>query len=111
VSTTETITRDELAVITRPDGRVYRPRKIVACAVADDEDFLAGVCVLGTHDLAVAQLRADGYAEWQLGRGSAALDPETGWFREGYENGQPMWIRDPVKGRAGVMFHKIREGS
>jgi hypothetical protein len=36
LSTTETITRDELAVITRPDGRVYRPRKIVACAVADD---------------------------------------------------------------------------
>lgn len=99
-----------LKPVTRPDGRVYRPRKITGHAVADDGDLLSGVCILGTHDLAVAQPLADEYASWQLGSGSVALEPETGWFREGYESGRPMWIRDPVKGRAGVMFHKVREG-
>ena len=99
-----------LEPVTRPDGRIYRPTKIAAYAVADEDDLLSGVAVLGTHDMAVAQRLADQYAAWQLGSGSVALEPETGWFREGYSNGQPMWIRDPVKGRAGVMFHEIREG-
>lgn len=100
-----------LEPVTRPDGRVYRPRKVVACAVADDGEFLSGVCVLGTHDLAVAQVLADRYAAWQLGKGSVALEPEAGWFREGYESGRLMWVRDPAKGRAGVMFHKVGEAS
>ena len=99
-----------LAPITRPDGRVYRPLKIAAYAVADEDEFLSGVTVLGTHDMTVAQQMADEYAAWQLGSGSVALEPETGWFREGFESGRRMWIRDPAKGRAGVMFHGIREG-
>lgn len=110
MSTETTTVTAPLAPVTRPDGRVYRPRKIVACAVADDDECLSGVTVLGTHDMTIAQREADWYAQWQLGRGSAALDPETGWFREGYEDGRPMWIRDPVKGRAGVMFREVREG-
>jgi len=101
---------EALPPVIRPDGRVYQPRKIAAYAVADADEDLSGVTVLGTHDMAIAQKMASGYAEWQLGRGSAALDPEVGWFREGYENGRPMWQRDPVKGRAGVMFHGLREG-
>lgn len=96
--------------VTRPDGRVYQPVRIVAHALADEDECFSGVVVLGTHDMAIAQEMADDYAAWQLGTGSAALEPETGWFRDGY-SGRRMWLRDPVKGRAGVMFHKVREGS
>jgi hypothetical protein len=98
-----------LIPVTRPDGRIYRPRKIVACAVADEDELLSGVVVLGTHDAGRAQPLADAYACWQLGTGYVATDPETGWFREGYEAGRPMWVRDENKGRAGVFFHGIAE--
>jgi hypothetical protein len=100
-----------LESVTRPDGRVYRPTKIAAYAVVDEDDLLSGVAVLGTHDMTVAQRMADDYATWQLGSGSVALDPETGWFREGLSHGRRMWMRDPVTGRAGVMFHGTREAS
>jgi hypothetical protein len=101
----------ELVPVTRPDGRVYRPRKIVACAVADEDDILSGVVVLGTHDLSRAQVLADQYAAWQLGSGYTAVDPETGWWRDGIEAGRRWWVRDPVRGRAGIMYHDLVEKS
>lgn len=99
-----------LESITRPDGRVYRPRKIAGYPVADADDLISGVCILGTHDMAVAQPLADECAAYWVETGYVAAGPETGWFREGYENGRPMWQRDEVRGRAGVMFHEVREG-
>jgi len=95
--------------ITRPDGRVYRPRKVTANAVVDDDETLSGVLVLGTHDVARAQKLADDYAAWQLGTGHVAVDPEAGWWRDGFDCGRRRWLRDPEAGRAGVWFREIVE--
>lgn len=98
-----------LEVITRPNGRLYRPRKVVACAVVDEDEIFSGVVVLGTHDLARAQLLADEYAAWQLGKGATAGSPLTGWYREGFESGQFRWIADEERGRAGIWFREVTE--
>jgi hypothetical protein len=101
--------RVPLVPVTRPDGRIYRPRRIVACAVTDEDELLSGVVVLGTHDTVRAQPLADEYAAWQLGTGHVAAEPETGWFREGFRSGRREWVRDEDKGRAGVYFREITE--
>lgn len=100
-----------LVPVTRPDGRVYRPRKIVAWPVVDGDEIIIAVIIAGTHDLGVAQKLADQYAAWQLGTGTVAVSPETGWFRDGYEGGGRQWIDDPVYGRAGIMFRELVERS
>jgi hypothetical protein len=97
--------------VTRPDGRTYRSRKVIAYAVVDGDEFLCGVTVLGTHDAAQAKPLADSYATWQLGAGYAAADPVTGWWRLGFETGGLRWLDDPVKGRAGVWFRRVVEAS
>jgi hypothetical protein len=96
-------------MITRPNGKPYRPRKVIAAAVCDEDESLAGVIVLGTHDLAVAQTLADRYAAWQLGSGTVAADPLLGWYRDGLVNGQRCWITDEARGRAGIWFRSIAE--
>lgn len=102
---------ETLEPVTRPDGRLYRPRKIMGYPVADADDFVAGIMILGTHDAARAQPLADYCAALWTDWGSVAADPETGWWREGYENGQLRWVRDETRGRAGVWFHQIKERS
>jgi hypothetical protein len=75
---------DELPAVTRPNGKQYRPRKVVAWRWENDDASPVlegcGAVVLGTHD------------------------PEVNWFRLGYQGGELAWVRDAVKGRAGVMF-------
>jgi hypothetical protein len=95
--------------VARPDGRVYRSRKLVAAAVTDDDDMLCGVMVLGTHDCHRAKPLADDYAAWQLGREYAAADGVTGWWRDGFAGGRRCWIDDPQTGRAAVWFRSIAE--
>lgn len=99
----------ELAPVERPNGKLYRPRKIACYPVADANEITAGVCILGTHDLAVAQPLADASVACWIESGYIAIEPETGWFREGYESGRPMWVRDEVRGRAGIMFREVAE--
>ena len=96
-------------VIERPNGKPYRPRRVTANAVTDEDDLLSGVIVLGTHDPGRAQPLADGYAVWQLGSGHVAADPVTGWWRNGYSSGCLCWISDEEHGRAGVWFREIVE--
>jgi hypothetical protein len=100
-----------LAGLTRPNGRLYRPRKLAAHAVTDpdDGDMLTGVVVLGTHDPAQAQYLADAYARWQLGSRHVAVSPVAGWWRDGFAYGRRGWIDDPEKGRAGIWFRSITE--
>lgn len=98
----------DLPVIARPNGKPYRPRKVIACAVVDDDE-LAGVIVFGTHDIARAKPLADEYATWQLGRGFVALSPVTGWWRDGFSCGRRSWLEDSVNGRAGVRFGDVAE--
>ena len=96
-------------VITRPNGKPYRPRKVIAAAVTDPDDMLCGVMVLGTHDYHRAKPMADDYAVWQLGRGHVATDWVTGWWRDGFRNGCRCWVDDPEDGRAGVWFREVVE--
>ena len=71
---------DVLEPSTRPNGKPYRPRKIVACMVGEEDE---GVLVLGTHDQERAQVLADQMAGYFVGKGFTAARPETGWHRDG----------------------------
>jgi hypothetical protein len=97
--------------VTRPDGRIYRPRTMTAHAVTDpdDGDTLSGVVVLGTHDPGAAQPLADAYAAWQLGRGHVAVSPVAVWWRDGFTYGRRGWVTDEKHGRAGTWFRSIVE--
>ncbi len=97
--------------VTRPDGRIYRSRKVIAYAVAGGDEILCGVMVLGTHDTGRAKPLADSFAAWRLGAGFVAAGPVTGWWRPGLESGGRRWLDAPVKGRAGVWFREIAETS
>jgi hypothetical protein len=93
-----------LPPIERPDGRTYRPRKVIAHAWGDDGyELERGAVVFGTHDVERARALAErACADWY---GTAhAVRAEVGWFRDGYVNGRRAWIRDEVRGRAGVWF-------
>lgn len=97
--------------ITRPDGRIYRSRKVIAHTVVDEDEIVCGVMVLGTHDVGRAQPLADRLAADAVGRGFVAVGPETGWWRDGFESGRRRWVRDPEGGRAAVWFREIVERS
>jgi hypothetical protein len=95
-----------LEPVTRPNGRLYRPRAVVAYAVGEEDEC---VLVLGTHDQRRAQALADQIAERVAGGGFVAASPETGWYRDGFECGERRWVSDEVRGRAGVLFREIAE--
>lgn len=99
---------DVMMPIKRPNGKLYRPRRVVAYAVGEDTD---AVLVLGTHDLDRARPLADDLARYLLGAGYAAVQPETGWWRDGMEMGERRWVTDEVRGRAGVLFREIVEAT
>ena len=98
-----------LPPITRPDGRTYRPRKVIACAIIDEDEILSGVIVFGTHDPERAAPLAQDFVTWQLGAGYAPLYSGGGWWRDGFEGGRRVWLSDDERGRAGVMFARIVE--
>jgi hypothetical protein len=93
-------------VIERPNGKPYRPRRVVAYGVGEDGE---GVIVLGTHDLSRAQALADELARYVAGSGFVAVDPWRGWWRDGFESGERRWVSDEERGRAGVCFREIAE--
>jgi hypothetical protein len=103
----ETITT--LPPITRPNGKLYQPRKITANAVGDENEALCGVIVLGTHDEDQAKPLADDYVRWQLGAGCGAASPERGWYRIALRHGDRQWITDELRGAAGIWFTEIAE--
>ena len=95
-----------LEPIERPNGELYRPRKIVAYVVGEEDE---GVIVLGTHDRELAQEMADTMARYVAGGGYVAGDWVTGWYRDGFECGNRAWVTDEARGRAGVYFREIVE--
>jgi hypothetical protein len=99
----------EPVVIMRPNGKPFRPRKVVAEAVAGEYEVVAGVIVFGTHDAVAAQPLADQCAVREAGSGYAATDPSPVWWRDGFESGNRKWIYDEKHGRAGVWFREIVE--
>ncbi|HET9144069.1 hypothetical protein [Actinophytocola sp.] len=96
----------DLEPIERPDGRTYRPRKIVAWSWEDDtvHGWSAGAVVLGTHDVDRARVLADSSIKAWFGSELSAVEPEVGWYRLGYEYGEQIWAVDERRGRAGVWF-------
>jgi hypothetical protein len=97
----------ELSPITRPNGKVYRPRKIRAIYCEND---CAGrrdsVIVLGTHDVTVAMPIAIGEARYRISSSTYLFDAvgEVGWWREAIERGERVVIYDDVRGAAGIRF-------
>jgi len=100
---------DTLPAIQRPDGRLYRPRKVVAHSFSDDLDFISGVIVTGTHDRDRALKVAQELIDVHLGTGYRPVWSGNGWWRDGMENGQRCWVADDERGQAGVLFGKIEE--
>lgn len=101
-------TANRLRPLVRPNGKPYRPRTITAELTADDIGGPGGVMVLGTHDLAAAQVLADAEAD-RYDHGYVAAGPAAGWYRIVPCHGDLTWIDDPVRGRAGVWFQRIEE--
>jgi hypothetical protein len=97
--------------IARPSGKAYQPRKCVAYPVTDGDYEPVGVLVLGTHDTARAQLLADDWVAFYVDGGCVAVDPVTGWWRDGFGCGGRRWVTDEIRGRAGVWFREIVERS
>lgn len=97
-----------LAVVERPNGKIYRPRKLVVAPVCDQDDFIYAVVVFGTREWSerVQQL-ADDYLAWQLGSTYVARKPYPVWWRDGFRYGQRTWIDDPERGRAGLLFDAV----
>lgn len=97
----------ELLAVERPDGRLYRPRKVVVWPWENDDawsEWRGGAVVLGTHDVERARELADSSIKLWFGAELSAVKPEPGWWRLGYSYGDPTWIEDVVRGRAGVWF-------
>lgn len=93
--------------ITRPNGKLYRPRKLIAAAVDDGDGGVGGVMILGTHDTGRAQAFANEYAMWVTDEKVTAIKPLPGWYREGFSGGELRWISDEEHGRAGVWFQEL----
>jgi hypothetical protein len=98
-----------LPVIMRPNGKPYRPRKVIAYPVGDEDETTTGVIVFGTHDAGRAQGLADQIAHWEVGSDFAAAEPECVWWGDTFEQGRRGWVTDEEHGRAGVFFREIVE--
>jgi hypothetical protein len=100
--------REKLPPIERPDGRVYRPRKIVALswdneeAYGQDDDY--GVFVFGTHEVERALPLAREAIAHFFDSSLVPVKPERRWVRLGYQNGEQAYLDDPVRGRAAIQF-------
>jgi hypothetical protein len=99
----------DLPVITRPNGKPYRPRKVTAYAVTDKDEITVGVIVFGTHDAGRAQELADQIARWDIGGNYTAVDPVAVWWADRFECGQRVWVTDEEHGRGGIWFREIVE--
>jgi hypothetical protein len=93
-----------LPPVQRPNGKLYRPRKVSGHAVADEDDMVIAVIVLGTHDIERARPLAESCVRAWVDGGYTAVSPVTGWWREGFSMGELCWVDDEARGRAGVRF-------
>jgi len=104
-----------IPAIERPNGKLYRPRKIEAVGLGNDDE-ITHILIFGTHDARFAETFAGPELERLTGefyytdyRLEISGQGECGWWRRdlaGWDEGAPMYqfAKDPEKGRAGVMF-------
>jgi hypothetical protein len=105
----------KLPTLARPDGGLYRPRKITT-ETWGNEDEVTDIVVFGTHDAQfarpIALKAADEYVDkfytkpWRL---EVADEGERVWRTRRlacFDEGAPIyqWWHDPKNGRAGVRF-------
>jgi hypothetical protein len=94
----------EAKVITRPNGKPYRPRKPGLRAQSwDNQEDGCGVIVFGTLDPGHAHAFAVEMCKHWYGL-PEAITPEPGWYRSGFASGQLAWRVDEEHGAPGVMF-------
>jgi hypothetical protein len=92
----------KLPPVQRPNGKMYRPRKIVALFFHDADDIEAGVVVFGTHDIPRARRLAMHLADTI---GMMAVDPELRWVKSTMRHHDPVFEDGcPDTGRACVWF-------
>ena len=104
------MTDPPIAVIARPNGKPYRPRKVIAYGVYDADECPEGVIVLGTHDISRAEALATSLVKCDLlDSGYAPAGPSQVWWRDSFEGGRRIWVNDAERGRAGVWFRQIVE--
>jgi ABC-type proline/glycine betaine transport system ATPase subunit len=90
--------------VTRPNGKTYQPRKIVAHVVSDYYEDFEGVVVFGTHDITRAQALADAVVAYEVHHTVRAADPRLVWWRDTFRYGGRVFETDEEHGRAGVYF-------
>lgn len=94
--------------VKRPNGKLYRPRKIRVVVLDFDYWEDMSCLVLGTHDVEAARE----LAALEIHRYDPGLHPgeaRLGWWRQSIRNGDPYYDSDPERGAAGVSFD-ITEG-
>lgn len=94
----------ELTPVVRPNGKLYRPRKLRAIYFENDHLGRYGVLVLGTHTQSVGLPLAGAEARYRVEGGVLDAIPEEGWWRDGFECGERAWVWDEVHGAAGLRF-------
>lgn len=93
--------------IKRPNGKLYRPRKIVAEFFYEDE-IEAGIWVFGTHDGSLSRkLASDLLLTYD--KGLMATSAYTLWVSRVIRNGTVMYEQDDEHGRAAVCFPELAE--
>lgn len=92
----------DLVPVTRPNGKIYRPRKPPRWIRIDDWDSEdepnSWVYVLGTHDIDRA---------WQLAQGVYGADRSTAeqcWIRHTMRDNEHCYDLDEIRGAAAVTF-------
>lgn len=94
---------------TRANGKTYRPRKPGLQAHSWENhgyDENCGVIVFGTLDPDAARDFAIQMCKHWYGM-AGVTNPEPGWYRSGFRNGEPTWLDDEHRGRPGVMFEAV----
>lgn len=109
-----------LPAIERPNGKLYRPRKIEASSAWMDEGELVAIYVFGTHDVAFARPHAEALVEqinreaievydvdcyvWELLAGKTDWIGTSPFWDHDVERIRQSYKADEVHGRAAVAF-------
>lgn len=88
----------ELVPVTRPNGKVYRPRKPPRAVPVEDDRDGSTVYVLGTHDVERARALA------QRVTTVCPYPRAESWHRLGMRNGDPYYVYDDVRGAPSLVF-------
>lgn len=93
----------KLVDVVRPDGRLYRPRKMPAAVIVHDHhEDPAWIYVLRTHELDRARRLAEEIADRE--QLDLEGEPWREWVREGMNRGERFYFNDAARGVPAVIF-------